>query len=178
MLGVRWPVISVTVSDLVRVDRPYAWRRYRLNCPRCGSTSTLVNTKYAGIAVDLCERCRGIWLDDHELSLLEAKAESTEDDREGTLIFAERVSDLECPVCNSGMRAFDYRASSLELNSCSDMHGYWLDAKESNKVVDLIEERVQDLKRSREAEEEWTSFLVRVKSRRPTISEFFRGLGL
>ena len=134
MLGVRWPVISVTVSDLVRVDRPYAWRRYRLNCPRCGSTSTLVNTKYAGIAVDLCERCRGIWLDDHELSLLEAKAESTEDDREGTLIFAERVSDLECPVCNSGMRAFDYRASSLELNSCSDMHGYWLDAKESNKI--------------------------------------------
>jgi len=41
------------------------------------------------------------------------------------------------------MTAFNYRAYNLELDVCSQEHGYWLDAGEDGRVRDIIEERVR-----------------------------------
>ncbi|MEZ4367846.1 MAG: zf-TFIIB domain-containing protein [Kofleriaceae bacterium] len=40
-----------------------------MNCPRCNA-ATLVQLDRAGIEIDRCVRCRGIWLDRGELDKL------------------------------------------------------------------------------------------------------------
>lgn len=52
------------------------------------------------------------------------------------------------------MNAFNYRAHNLELDMCVD-HGYWLDAGEDKRVLDLIEARARDLRRISRAEAGW-----------------------
>jgi hypothetical protein len=57
------------------------------------------------------------------------------------------------------MLAFNYRAYNLELDTCREEHGFWLDAGEEGKVKDVIEERIRGLQRSASAEASWGSFL-------------------
>ena len=57
------------------------------------------------------------------------------------------------------MRAFNYRAYNLEIDTCEDEHGFWLDAGEEGRVADIMEERVRGLARSASAEEAWGKFL-------------------
>jgi hypothetical protein len=61
------------------------------------------------------------------------------------------------------MRAFNYRAYSLELDTCPDEHGYWLDAGEEGRVRDIINDRVRGLDRAASAEAAWGSFLNGLK---------------
>ncbi|MXW23071.1 MAG: hypothetical protein F4Z08_02590 [Chloroflexi bacterium] len=127
-----------------------------MQCPRDGTD--LVEERMHGIEVDHCHTCNGRWLDHHELDELEA-TKGGEDERRGTIRFAERDSDLSCPVCGEPMTAFNYRAYDLELDTCRDEHGFWLDAGEEGQVRDIIDERVRDLKRSASAEVAWGDFL-------------------
>ncbi|MCY3655207.1 MAG: zf-TFIIB domain-containing protein [Chloroflexi bacterium] len=127
-----------------------------MQCPRDGTD--LVEERMHGIEVDHCHTCNGRWLDHHELDELEA-TKGAEDERRGTIRFAERDSDLSCPVCGEPMTAFNYRAYDLELDTCRDEHGFWLDAGEEGQVRDIIDERVRDLKRSASAEVAWGDFL-------------------
>jgi Zn-finger nucleic acid-binding protein len=130
-----------------------------LKCPR--DQTELVIEKHAGIEVDHCPTCNGRWLDHHELDALEATVAS-EEDRTGTIEYATRPSELNCPVCAKPMRAFNYRAYNLELDTCEDEHGFWLDAGEEGKVRDVIDERVRGLARAASAEEAWGRMLGRV----------------
>ena len=127
-----------------------------LQCPRDGSE--LIVEHMHGIEVDHCGVCNGRWLDHHELDDLEA-TRAEEDERRGTVRFAERDSDLDCPVCGDRMAAFNYRAYDLELDTCREEHGFWLDAGEEGRVRDIIDERVRGLKRSASAEVAWGNFL-------------------
>jgi hypothetical protein len=65
-------------------------------------------------------------------------------------------------VCGKQMRAFNYRAYDLELDTCVDQHGFWIDAGEEGQMRDILEERVRGLERSASAEEAWGRFLGRV----------------
>ena len=127
-----------------------------MQCPRDGSE--LVEERVHGIEVDHCPTCNGRWLDHHELDELEA-TKGDEDDRRGTIRFADRESELDCPVCGERMAAFNYRAYDLELDTCHNEHGFWLDAGEDGCVRDIIDERVRGLRRSQSAEAAWSSFL-------------------
>ncbi len=44
-----------------------------LNCPKCDGK--LVETEYANITVDICDKCTGVWLDAGELAQIAAKDE-------------------------------------------------------------------------------------------------------
>ena len=131
-----------------------------LKCPR--DETELLIEHHRGIEVDHCPECSGRWLDHHELDHLEATAASNEDDRRAMIEYAKRPSDLNCPVCGKQMRAFNYRAYNLELDTCEDEHGFWLDAGEEGHVRDIMEERVLGLERAASAEESWGKFLGRV----------------
>ena len=48
-------------------------------CPRCNA-ATLVELDRAGISIDRCTRCRGIWLDRGELDKLIAAEREVADD--------------------------------------------------------------------------------------------------
>lgn len=146
-----------------------------LRCPR--DDTPLREEHVHDIEVDHCPTCHGRWLDHHELDLLES-TRAGEDERRGTIQFAERSSDLRCPVCGEEMSAFNYRAYDLELDTCENEHGFWLDAGEVDAVRDRINERVRDLKRSASAEEAWSDFLDGLGGRSSgawdSVRRFFR----
>ena len=134
-----------------------------LKCPR--DETELKIEHHKGIEVDHCPTCNGRWLDHHELDQLEALAAPDEDTRKAMVEYAKRPSDLKCPVCEKQMRAFNYRAYNLEIDTCEDEHGFWLDAGEEGRVRDIMEERVRGLARASSAEEAWGKFLGRVGNR-------------
>ena len=128
-----------------------------MKCPR--DQVELEIEKHHGIEVDRCGKCNGRWLDHDELDLLEATVRSTEEERIATIQYARRDSELACPECAKPMMAFNYRAYDLELDTCEDQHGFWLDAGEDGRVRDIIEERVKGLQRAASAELSWDGFL-------------------
>ena len=139
-----------------------------MNCPRCDSN--LKVEKYKGIEVDRCVSCEGMWLEHHELDELEDKA-MDDDDSKGTMITRSGPSELKCPNCQGGMLQFRYRYNELWLDVCELEHGFWLDKGEEKRVLELMEQRIKDLKRSGNAEQEWAKLLERVGGK-----SFFQGI--
>lgn len=142
-----------------------------MNCPRCNTG--LSEQKFKGIEVDRCPDCKGLWLDFPELDQLEDHV-MDDDRRKGMMEYARRESDIACPHCASMMETFNYRAHDLPIDSCREGHGFWLDKGEEDRVLEVMKERVSDLKRSSSAEEHWASFLERGGSR--TFLEKVKGL--
>lgn len=122
-----------------------------LYCPRDGGS--LTEQRLHGIPVDRCGTCNGMWLDPDELDRLEATA-ADEEVRRGMVEYAQRPSELPCPVCGRAMETFNYRANNLQLETC-DEHGYWLDEQEDRAVLDLIKERRRGMGRVASAEAAW-----------------------
>lgn len=123
-----------------------------LTCPRDAAELTL--GKEHGIEVDRCPACKGAWYDNEELAALESTM-ADDDDRRGMIEYAKRQSDLACPVCQATMRAFNYRAYNLELDACEKEHGFWLDAGESDRVREVVKDRVDGLRRGDSAQVQW-----------------------
>jgi len=132
-----------------------------MDCPR--DQTELLAEMHHGIEVDHCPTCNGRWLDFHELDQLEATTGASEMERRATITFGELPGELDCPVCGKRMTAFNYRAYNLQLDTCAEEHGYWLDAGEEGRVRDIILERVRDLERSASAEDAWGRFLGGLK---------------
>jgi Zn-finger nucleic acid-binding protein len=126
-----------------------------INCPR--DKSPLTVGREHDIEIDRCSTCGGAWYEDDELGALESTVAS-DDDRRGMIDYAKRDSELDCPVCGTRMRAFNYRAYNLELDACINEHGFWLDEEESNRVREVMRERVEGLRRSGAAESAWHDF--------------------
>ncbi|HEY8170087.1 MAG TPA: zf-TFIIB domain-containing protein [Candidatus Limnocylindria bacterium] len=135
-----------------------------MHCPRDQAELTVETQR--GIEVDTCPQCHGRWLDEGELSQLEATVDSTEEQRKGMIEYATRESKLSCPKCGAVMTTFNYRAYNLELDTCEQRHGFWLDAGEGSRVRDIIEERVEGLERSAKAEAGWARFLDDLRGKR------------
>ncbi len=145
-----------------------------MECPRCASE--LILTKYKGIEVDKCVGCEGMWLDHEELDELEDTV-LDKDELKGSMITRAGESELSCPRCQATMQQFRYRYNELWLDACKSEHGFWLDKGEEKRVLDMMEQRIKDLKRSASAEQEWTRFLERVGSKSffQKIKDAFKG---
>ena len=128
-----------------------------MQCPR--DHVDLIVEHHKGIEVDRCPQCNGRWLDHGELDALEALTAPDPSHRRAMVEYGKRESELECPVCGRRMRAFNYRAYDLELDTCQEEHGFWLDAGEEGRVHDVMDERVRGLARASSAEDAWGRFL-------------------
>ena len=124
-----------------------------LKCPRDGSQ--LHTEKDHAIEIDACPQCKGGWYDFGELAELEATVAKDDDSRAGMIEYSKRDSALACPLCAKTMLAFDYRGNNLELDACPDEHGFWLDTGESDRVRELMRNRLADLGRSASAQQQW-----------------------
>ena len=133
-----------------------------MECPRCKGQDLFVKT-HLGIEVDACPNCDGMWLDYHELDELEDRV-LADDSVKGSMVYAERASDIYCPKCGKRMTTFNYRAYDLPIDFCVDGHGFWLDAGEEKRVLELMKKRIKDLKRTASAEKEWAGFLQGLSS--------------
>jgi Zn-finger nucleic acid-binding protein len=121
-----------------------------VKCPKDGAA--LENRPYEDdVRVELCPRCRGLWLDAGELERIEDVRER--DYREELARMADlgysayelalqkagRV--LRCPRCGAEMEKREYaRCSQVMIDACPECHGVWLDAGEL-EALELFFER-------------------------------------
>ena len=128
-----------------------------MNCPKCAMA--LTRKYYKGmIEVDYCPNCRGMWLDFNELDQLEDVA-FDEDEYKGSLVHRECDVDCKCPVCGGHMHEFQYRLYDLKLDLCPENHGFWLDAGEDERVIEIMRTHHDRINRKKDAESEWKNFL-------------------
>ena len=72
-----------------------------MRCPRCGMA--LAERTRVGVAVDVCDGCRGVWLDRGELE--KVLAALREEEQERTLLLAKRRAhqgDVRCTTDGNG----------------------------------------------------------------------------
>lgn len=129
-----------------------------MNCPKC--SSELTKKFYKGMfEVESCPNCRGMWLDFHELDKLEDVIYA-EDAHKGSLVHFQRQTDFPCPHCGAKLDEFQYRLYDLNLDTCAENdHGFWLDAGEDERVMEIMRKRAEDIKRKMDAESEWRQML-------------------
>lgn len=124
-----------------------------MNCPKCAAA--LTKKYYKGmLEVDYCPYCRGMWLDFTELDQLEDMAFS-DDQHKGSLVHSERDVENTCPVCAGHLHEFQYRLYELKLELCPERHGFWLDAGEDERVMEIMRSQAARIKRKIDAESDW-----------------------
>jgi hypothetical protein len=132
-----------------------------MNCPKCGAE--LVEKYYKGmLPVDACPNCRGMWLDLGELDRLEDVV-FDDDAHKGSLIHREAETQFPCPHCGERLHEFQYRLYDLRLDYCAvNGHGFWLDAGEEARVVEIMQKRAAEVQRKVNAEREWRGLLKKM----------------
>jgi Zn-finger nucleic acid-binding protein len=133
-----------------------------MNCPKCNVA--LVAAKRDGIDMETCASCNGMWLTRQGLKTLEDEAFDLGDDKKGTRAFDSTVDTLKCPECGKLMNRFEYRFYDLEMDFCGEGHGFWLEAAEDKRVLELMRKEEADLERKVLAENRWSSELQRMRS--------------
>ena len=135
-----------------------------MKCPKCDIE--LVKKFYKGMMeVDCCVNCRGMWLDLEELDILEDAAFDT-DEYKGSLFHKKTVSEHLCPRCGTRLQEFQYRLYDLKLEYCSDnSHGFWLDAGEDERIMEIMHLRARQVERKLDVESEWQQILKRFRAR-------------
>ena len=138
--------LTVMLGVYRRLDTARAGRA-GVFCVRCGDDVELKELPFPGteIDVDVCPQCRGIWLDDGELQLLQAHVDQAvlpEDDdasaaadalaerARALLTEAERVGTqrFSCPKC--GEKLWHLRRGGDVVEACSGCEGMWFDSGE------------------------------------------------
>jgi Zn-finger nucleic acid-binding protein len=128
-----------------------------MNCPKCAAA--LTKKFYKGMMeVDYCPNCRGMWLDFDELDRLEDLAYD-DDAHKGSLVHRERGLPSQCPVCEGQLQEFQYRLYDLRLDYCIARHGFWLDAGEDERVLEIMRRQHERMERKNDAEAEWKQVL-------------------
>lgn len=133
-----------------------------MNCPNCNVT--LVAVKRDGIDMETCRSCRGMWLTRQEMEDLENEAFDLGDDNKGTRVFDLTTDTRKCPECSKPMNRSEYRFYDLEIDFCGEGHGFWLEADEDKRVLELMKKEEVDLERKLMAECRWSSSLHRMRS--------------
>ena len=108
--------------------------------------------------VDYCPNCRGMWLDHDELDRLEDVA-FDDDSQKGSLVHHEQDGAGKCPACGKRLIEFQYRLYDLRLDTCPEKHGFWLDAGEDERVIEIMRSRNDSINRKKDAELEWKKVL-------------------
>jgi len=133
-----------------------------MKCTKCGGEFQTRNLN--GIEIDQCSTCNSIWLDYNELDLLEDTVWD-KDEQKGSLFYGTQPSTIHCPKCGKMMQKINYRFYDLELEVCPDSCGFYLDANEEQRILELIKKEKDETKRKSESEEEWSLSIKRMKTK-------------
>ena len=126
-----------------------------------------VETFGPNVIIDVCPKCKGIWLDENELGKLlkDRKLANYLTKYIGT----KSRSPMVCPRC--GMTMDIEKADDIEVDVCLNCGGVWLDKGELEKLKEKSEEgfKGDELAKFEEKEEERL-----YKSKNSALSKFFR----
>lgn len=133
-----------------------------MKCPKCNSD--LVPSVRHKLDVQVCQTCKGMWLEHDELASLEDEVFDFGDRWKGTLAFGSTATTAKCPECAALLQRFRYRFYDLEMDLCPNQHGYWLDDDEDTRILELMQREEQDLQRKLLAEDKWSATLKHMRS--------------
>jgi Zn-finger nucleic acid-binding protein len=133
-----------------------------VKCPRCGVD--LKPAERHKLQVNCCPSCKGMWFEHDELDQLEDEVFDFGDRWKGTLVFNSTATSDKCPECAACLQRFHYRFYDLEMEFCPDQHGYWLEADEDTRVLQLMQKEETDLARKLLAENRWSELLRHMHS--------------
>jgi len=133
-----------------------------MKCSTCNAE--LAPIRRDGIEMEACPSCKGMWLTSQELEQLEDEVFDFGDDEKGSLMLGDEASTRACPQCSKVMKSFGYRLYDLQLDFCEDGHGYWLDADEDQRVLELMKKEEVNLGRKVLAEERFAAHLRYLRS--------------
>jgi Zn-finger nucleic acid-binding protein len=100
-------------------------------CPKC--QSPMESVSFAGVTVDRCTGCQGIWFDARERNQLQ-QAKGSEvidigDARVGRKM--DRITEIKCPRCDAPMtQVEDVDQHHITFEVCTACKGGFLDAGE------------------------------------------------
>ncbi|MDD3296766.1 MAG: zf-TFIIB domain-containing protein [Candidatus Omnitrophica bacterium] len=107
-----------------------------MKCAACGGP--MIVLELAGIEIDNCPACKGIWLDSGELELL--LEETGWEDKVLNSFFPDsgnREKKRRCPICSKKMDKVFYAGESRVLiDKCSNGCGLWFDENELHQVIE------------------------------------------
>jgi len=116
-----------------------------LPCPAC--ESRMPPSQVAGIAVNECPGCHGLWVAGDHFDALVRRAAQAREQRAATADaprvkrgnpFHQDLHYRRCPECDQFMLRTNYkRSSGVILDECHK-HGTWLDADELEQVAGFI----------------------------------------
>ena len=112
-----------------------------MKCPRDGTTLARVNI--AGLELDKCHKCDGIWFDRGELDRLRdlkiPDAEEILERKYGDPDYEEGSVEnyMHCPRCPDGRlrrQAYTY-VNPVHVDTCDKCYGVWIDDGELNAII-------------------------------------------
>jgi len=133
-----------------------------MKCPNCDAE--LAKTKRSGVEMEMCPACKGMWLTPQELTQMEDEVFDFGDNEKGTLAFEPTDDSRKCPQCSQPMKSFQYRLYDLNMDFCGNGHGYWLEADEDKRVLELMKQEEKDLGRKVLAEDRFAAHLRYLQS--------------
>jgi hypothetical protein len=133
-----------------------------MKCPN--GDGELAAGKRDGVDMEICPACHGMWLTRKELEQLEDEVFDFGDNEKGSLMLDSDPSTRTCPECSKPLRTFEYRFYDLQLEFCPDQHGYWLDAGEDQRVLELMKKEEKNLGRKVLAEDRFAAHLRFLRS--------------
>ncbi len=133
-----------------------------MRCTKCGGE--FKKDKFRGVEIDRCSNCKSIWLSNDELEELEDTVWS-DDNSKGSLFLGTRPSAIKCPVCGTEMKKISYRFYDLEIEVCPNSDGFYLDAHEEERMVELLKKDKQADSRKTREEDDWDQVVSRMKSK-------------
>ncbi|MGC4118672.1 MAG: zf-TFIIB domain-containing protein [Myxococcales bacterium] len=105
-------------------------------CPAC--ESALCAVRLAGVTVDGCETCGGVWMDAGEIQKLAswpAALEAVGRRFKGATVNLS-LGKLGCPACGGELEPHEFPSlRGIELDQCTTCRGLWLDAGEARQVA-------------------------------------------
>jgi len=126
-----------------------------MNCPRCAGRNLSPEVQ-AGVEVDRCPGCEGVWLDQGEGEMLTRPGELPDAVvaevaalARSTAVSPDASAPLVCPRCEATMQRELYAESKVEIDRCGC--GVWLDRGEMEKIAAYRTEAMERLQRQKDA---------------------------
>jgi Zn-finger nucleic acid-binding protein len=89
------------------------------------------------LAVDICLKCGGMWLDRGEIAKVrDMDHEQLQDLDDATPEVQEsRSTNPGCPVCSKVLEPFNYCGGEALLERCPELHGIWVPEAQLPKIA-------------------------------------------
>jgi Zn-finger nucleic acid-binding protein len=119
-----------------------------MKCPKCEGE---FSTRYVkDVKVEECKQCHGVWFDATELE--EATKEVDQDLRWMDFDLWKNQDSIDvsrgtlmCPRCNIPMAMVKYGPTEVQVDTCTNCHGIWLDKGEFEEIISALEDELSSM---------------------------------